>query len=87
MAACGVSYLSLVLTHFSLLEEASDAFLDLSADILPKGWADKVEELATCRFCASFWLALIVTRGRPIRALQIAGMASIPTSAVLIATD
>lgn len=87
LAACGVSYVSLVLTHFDLLIEAREALQDGAADKLPKFWAEKAQDLLECPYCVSFWLALVVAKGRPIRALQLAGLASIPTSLVLIATD
>ena len=87
LSACGVSYLALVLTHFDLLVEVREALQDGAADKLPKFWATKAQDLLECPYCVSFHLALIVAKGRPIRALQLAGLASIPTSLVLIATD
>lgn len=87
LKACGVSYASLVLTHFTIGEEAREALQRAADEKLPVYLAEKVEELLGCAYCASFWLALIVAKGRPIRALQIAGLASIPSSLVLIATD
>jgi hypothetical protein len=85
--ACGVSYASLVVTHFGVAAEAREALQDAAADKLPEPFATKAQELLECPYCMSFWLALIVARGRPIKALQLAGLASIPTSLVLIATD
>lgn len=87
LRACGLSYLALVLTHFDLLAEAREALQDGAADKLPKFWATKAQDLLECPYCVSFWGALIVAKGRPIRALRLAGLASIPTSLVLIATD
>jgi hypothetical protein len=87
LRACGVSYLALVLTHFNVLLEAREALQDGAADVLPPFWAGKAQELLDCPYCVSWYLALIVAKGRPIKALQIAGLASIPTSLALIATD
>jgi hypothetical protein len=85
--ACGVSYASLVVTHFGIAAEAREALQDAAADKLPEPFASKAQELLECPYCMSAWLALVVARGRPIKALQLAGLASIPTSLVLIATD
>lgn len=85
-AACGVSYTSLVLTYFKLLDEPREALQDWAAANLPELPARKLQELTSCAFCASYWVALVATKGRPIKALQLAGMASITTSVVLAAT-
>ena len=84
--AAGVSYASLVLTHFKLLEEPREALCDLASEHLPELVADKIRDLSGCAYCCSYWIALVVTRGRPLRAAQLAGLASLPTSAVLVAT-
>lgn len=86
VVACGVSYLSLVLGSFGLLEDAREAVCDIASRNLDVAGADRVREFVECPFCISWYLALIVTRGRPLKALQLAGLASIPTSIVLAAT-
>ena len=85
--ACGVSYAALVVTHFGIGAEAREALQDGAADLLPEPWASKAQELLECPYCMSFWLALAVARGNVVKAIQLAGLASVPTSLVLIATD
>jgi len=85
-AAAGLSYLSLVLTHFGVLEEPREALCDWAAANLPELPAKKLQELAECPYCLSWWIALVASRGNPIKATKLAGMASIPTSIVLMAT-
>ena len=84
--AGGVSYVSLVLTYFGIAKAPREAFLDLCSDKLPAGLAEKIEELLDCPYCVSFWVALTATKGDPLAALQVAGLASVPTSLVLLAT-
>ena len=84
--ACGVSYASLVVTHFGIAAEAREALQDAAADKLPEPWATKAQELLECPYCLSWHLAMLAEKGNPIRATQLAGLASIPTSLVLLAT-
>lgn len=84
--ACGVSYASLVVTYFGIGAPLRDALSDLAADHLPPALGAKAQELLECSFCVSFWAALVAAKGRPVKAAQLAGMASVVTSAVLIAT-
>lgn len=87
LTACAVSYASLVLTHFKLLDGPRGALCDAASEHLPVAVADKVNDLAHCPYCVSFWIALVVHRGGAVRAAETAGLASLPTSAVLVATD
>lgn len=86
LRACGVSYASLVLTTFGLLKEPREALQDaLAGSDLPPLVSEKLIELTECVYCCSFWTALVATKGRPIKALHLAGASSIITSLVLIA--
>lgn len=86
VVACGVSYASLVLTHYEIGAGAREKLSDGAAQYLSPALADKVDELLDCAFCVSFWLSLAAARGNPVKATVIAGIAQIPTSLVLIAT-
>lgn len=85
-AACGVSYVSLALTTFGIGEPLRAALSDLAADRLPPAVGAKVQELLECPYCVAAYVALVACRGRPLKAIQLAGMAAVPTSLVLLAT-
>lgn len=85
--AAGVSYLSLVLTHFHLLDEVRDAVADQASLRLNLAWAKKAHQLIGCPYCVSFWIALAVCKGRPVKAFQLAGAASVFTALVLVSED
>lgn len=87
LAACGVSYASLVLTRFGIGEPLRERLSDLAAEHLPPTASEKAQELIECPYCVSWWVSLVASKGNPLRATQVAGMASVPISWVLIATD
>lgn len=84
VAGLGVGYAALTLTTFNILEGPRGKLVDFAYRNLRPRTAEKVDDLANCPYCASFWVSLVAAKGRPLKALRLSGIASVLVALVLI---